>query len=647
MTDLELLRAYVEQGSQQAFEQLVGRHVNLVYSAAKRQVREASAAEDVTQVVFVALARKAPKLVERGAAVGPWLLLATRYASLNHLRREKARVRHEEGASAMSQHTRPVPSEAGVWEAMAPLLDQGIGYLGDKLRSTLVMRYFENKTYEEIAGALGISVDAAKQRVSRAVEQLRSFFRSRGVKVSAAALATLLTSNAVSAAPVGLAAASAAGGVAAGTSLTAGQAALLKQTLATLSWSKGKAALAAGVLAACIAAPVSLMQPAHRQDSVPSPPVVTVVNRVAGPLPQQPSRVVPKSTPVAGTVVSADGRPVAGVVVALARPGSPLHIAHNTVVAGTRMVTGADGRFAFAPQSSSFRIVALHPSGCAEVERAGPSTTLRLKPWGRVEGVLRAGSKPVAGEQVRLYREREPGVHDDNSYTLTAQTDGRGRFVFDRVAPGRARVARWIVMGTRRGRFEGEGVSAVVEPKSGESLAIRLGGSGRLVIGKINASAAFPDSLAVFADGEHQYFAGLIPLPSPATQPTARTAPTAAPARALASQTRPSTAPSEPDRIARTRFFPIEPDGSFRIDDVPDGRYRLSVEVMEVVRHPPDQPESNVGARKEGWGSREITVASKGKGPGDPLDVGEMTLNGRELRPAGGARPTGGAGGGG
>jgi DNA-directed RNA polymerase specialized sigma24 family protein len=69
--DLDLLRDYFEQGSQAAFAELVRRYVNLVYTSAVRQVRDAHAAEDVTQAVFIVLAKKA-KQVRGGTVLSAW-----------------------------------------------------------------------------------------------------------------------------------------------------------------------------------------------------------------------------------------------------------------------------------------------------------------------------------------------------------------------------------------------------------------------------------------------------------------------------------------------------------------------------------------------------------------------------------------------
>ena len=98
--DLDLLREYTEGGprAQAAFSELVTRYVDLVHTAAARQVRDRHAAEDVTQVVFIVLARKA-KRIRPGPTLGSWLLGVTRLASNDWLKGEARRRRREDAAA--------------------------------------------------------------------------------------------------------------------------------------------------------------------------------------------------------------------------------------------------------------------------------------------------------------------------------------------------------------------------------------------------------------------------------------------------------------------------------------------------------------------------------------------------------------------
>ena len=102
--DFELLRRYVAEGSEEAFALLARRYVNLVYSAALRQVRDRHLAEDVTQAVFLVLARKA-KSIRRKTPLSAWLHTTTRYAAGDVLRARARRMRIEHKAAGMTQET--------------------------------------------------------------------------------------------------------------------------------------------------------------------------------------------------------------------------------------------------------------------------------------------------------------------------------------------------------------------------------------------------------------------------------------------------------------------------------------------------------------------------------------------------------------
>src|SRR5688572_221378 len=218
MDDFELLREYSLRGSQRAFGEVVHRHIDMVHSAALRQVRDAHLAEDVAQAVFIILARKAESLPP-GTIVSAWLLTATRYASANALRMRARRQRHETRAGEDMRHswTRMLARRGSAgpnggsdrwddrWDEVAPQLDGAVAQLGKVDRQAVVLRFFEQKSLRDVGLALGMSEDAAKKRVSRALMKLRGMLSRNGkTAIPAVALGALLMDNAVQAAPAPL-----------------------------------------------------------------------------------------------------------------------------------------------------------------------------------------------------------------------------------------------------------------------------------------------------------------------------------------------------------------------------------------------------------------------------------------------------------
>ncbi len=202
--DLDLLGQFTRDHSQDAFAALVGRHVNLVYSVALRQVRSPQLAEEVAQSVFIDLARNAGKLNNPTGGtpiLTAWLYQVTRRAAIDVVRRESRRQLREQIAVEMNT----MNATASDWMGIEPLLDDAMAALEETDRGAVLLRYFENKSLREVGEALGTSDDTAQKRVSRAVERLREFFTKRGVTVGASGLVIVISANAVQAAPVGLA----------------------------------------------------------------------------------------------------------------------------------------------------------------------------------------------------------------------------------------------------------------------------------------------------------------------------------------------------------------------------------------------------------------------------------------------------------
>lgn len=197
--DATLLREYVESRSQAAFAELVRRHVNLVYSAARRQVPSHHEAEDVAQAVFVALADHAHTL-EPEAPLAAWLYVVTRRTAIDLRRREARRQAREHAATEIVAMKTATP----VWHRIETVLDEAMASLDPADSSALLLRFFENRSLREVGVVLGVSEDAAQKRIGRALERLRGDFARRGIAVTVAGLATDLSAHAVGAAPAAL-----------------------------------------------------------------------------------------------------------------------------------------------------------------------------------------------------------------------------------------------------------------------------------------------------------------------------------------------------------------------------------------------------------------------------------------------------------
>jgi RNA polymerase sigma factor (sigma-70 family) len=205
-SDADLLRRHVREHSEAALAELVRRHVDLVYFAALRQLGgDTHAAQDVTQSVFTDLARKAVALAGRATVAG-WLHTSTRFAAAKWRRAQAARQKYEQQAELMQDNFQPT-SPAADWEQLRPMIDDAVHQLGERDREAVLLRFFAGHSYALIAATLGISEDAARMRVERALERLREVLQRRGVSSTGGALALAFANQASATAPAGLASA--------------------------------------------------------------------------------------------------------------------------------------------------------------------------------------------------------------------------------------------------------------------------------------------------------------------------------------------------------------------------------------------------------------------------------------------------------
>ncbi|MGO8701202.1 MAG: RNA polymerase sigma factor [Limisphaerales bacterium] len=199
INDWSLLRQYVERRSEPAFETLVRRHLDMVYSTAWRQAGDADLAEEVTQAVFVLLARKAPGLGE-GVVIAGWLYRTSCLTARRALRDQTRRRIKDREAAEMKL----TDSNDEVWTRLMPFLDPALANLAEEDRMAIVLRFLERRSFRDVAAASRISEDAAKKRVARALEKLHHIFTRQGLTLGLGVMAAALSAKALEAAPAGL-----------------------------------------------------------------------------------------------------------------------------------------------------------------------------------------------------------------------------------------------------------------------------------------------------------------------------------------------------------------------------------------------------------------------------------------------------------
>lgn len=247
-SDHELLRRYTQQGAEDAFRELVSRHLDLVWGVARRVTGDADLAKDVAQTVFTDLARKARSLSAQTSLPG-WLHRAAWLAAAKLVRANVRRSQREQQAMQLRALEEADPADARAAAQLQPLLDDALGRLNEADRQAVVLRFFSRRSLAEVGAFLGLSDDAAQKRVSRALEKLREDLQHRGVAVSSGVVLLAVTAAGQLAAPGGMAATIAGGSLAAAAAGTG------------LGWLSGLAGLKAKVALGTLVVAVATVPP--------------------------------------------------------------------------------------------------------------------------------------------------------------------------------------------------------------------------------------------------------------------------------------------------------------------------------------------------------------------------------------------------
>jgi RNA polymerase sigma factor (sigma-70 family) len=321
MTDAQLLQSFAAQNSEAAFRTLVERHLPLIFGTARRMTGDNALAEDIAQTVFILLARKAKNLGGHTYLAG-WLYQTTKFVTARALVAEQRRRRREQEAVTMqtSPSSDPFLLQAG------PQLDAALARLGETDRTALLLRYFEQQSLRDVGLALGLSEDAAKKRVTRALEKLRRALSRRGLEVSGVALAAGLSREAAEAATAlplaGKISAVVLAHGAAGTGAAAGSI-LLTDVLAALRWAKilNTAVTVAVLLAAALVVPPAVryvqraVAPAAAQAVLPAGAKMAETKKPANPFAGRAAKAAISSRTLLVTVLDGKTRePIQGAI---------------------------------------------------------------------------------------------------------------------------------------------------------------------------------------------------------------------------------------------------------------------------------------------------------------------------------------------
>ncbi len=194
-TEAVLLNRFARTGDAGAFAEIIRRHAGLVYGAALRILADVDRASDVAQETFLQLTKDAHNVT--GSLPG-WLHRVATHKAIDQMRRDASRRRRE------AEYVAGQPHEVTDWKDLSHHVDEELNRLDSETREMLIAHFLQGQTTRQIALSRGVSQATVSRRVDAGVTQLRATLRKRGVLVAAGVLSTLLSRNAVQAAPSAL-----------------------------------------------------------------------------------------------------------------------------------------------------------------------------------------------------------------------------------------------------------------------------------------------------------------------------------------------------------------------------------------------------------------------------------------------------------
>jgi RNA polymerase sigma factor (sigma-70 family) len=329
-----------------------------------------------------------------------------------------------------------------------------------------------------------------------------------------------------------------------------------------------------------------------------------------------------------GTLFAPDGGPLPGAEMHLSRVQDGFDIDNGVIRSrtggGPEVVTERDGSFPIPRMDAPYLVLLASDAGWAYATRGdlAKSPRVQARRYGRVEGQFLIGGRPGANVPVRLAGRIQDASTDGASivYSQGAITDADGRFTFEKVVPtDDLRVSREDLSGTP-GWVRSSGAAVRVEP--GETARVTVGGRGQPVVGRLEPPEGWPRPVDYTDRGEVMIERDRPEFPVPMRFYRGRTSPPVIELERWFDEWKKGPeGRAYDDGIVRIRVG-LQPDGSFRVDDVPAGEYRLVARVGEDERGREPGPFARL--------SRAFTIPPIPGGRSDePLDLGAIRFRRR------------------